>query len=77
MGACSHPCLLQLPDPRGTGSWQRYRHLWVELEPYPPTLVHLKQELNALLPAPADIERLRKRMNPALRQRTEHEVVAA
>jgi hypothetical protein len=52
--------------------------IWVELEPLTPfALVHLKQELNALLPAPVDVVRLRKRMNPTLRQRIEREGVAA
>ena len=52
--------------------------IWVELEPLTPfALVHLKHELNALLPAPVDVVRLRKRMNPALRQRIEREGVAA
>ena len=52
--------------------------IWVELEPLTPyALVHLKQELNALLPAPVDVVRLRERMNPALRQRIEREGVAA
>lgn len=51
---------------------------WVELEPLTPfALVHLKQELNALLPAPVDLVRLRKRMNPVLRQRIVREGVAA
>lgn len=52
--------------------------IWVELEPLTPfALVHLKQELNSLLPAPVDVVRLRQRMNPALRQRIEREGVAA
>ena len=52
--------------------------IWVELEPLTPyALVHLKQELNALLPAPVDVVRLRQRMNPELRQRIEREGVAA
>jgi len=52
--------------------------IWVELEPLTPfALVHLKQELSALLPAPVDVVRLRKRMNPSLRQRIEREGVAA
>lgn len=52
--------------------------IWVELEPLTPfALVHLKQELNALLPAPVDVVRLRKRMNPTLLQRIEREGVAA
>lgn len=52
--------------------------IWVDIEPLTPfALVHLKQELNALLPAPVDVVRLRKRMNPTLRQRIEREGVAA
>lgn len=52
--------------------------IWVELEPLTPfALVHLKQELNALLPAPVDVVRLRKGMNPTLRQRIEREGVVA
>ena len=52
--------------------------IWVELDPLTPyALVHLKQELTALLPAPVDVVRLRKRMNPALRHRIEREGLAA
>ena len=52
--------------------------IWVELEPLIPyALVHLKQELKALLPAPVDVVHLRQRMNPALRQRIELEGLAA
>ena len=52
--------------------------IWVELEPLTPyALVHLKQELSTLLPAPVDVVGLRKRMNPALRQRIESEGVEA
>ena len=52
--------------------------IWVELEPLTPyALVHLKQELKNLLPVPVDVVRLRKRMNPALRERIEREGLAA
>ena len=52
--------------------------IWVELEPLTPfALVHLKEELKTLLPAPVDVVRLRKRMNPALRKRIEREGLTA
>ncbi|MEB3332020.1 MAG: nucleotidyltransferase family protein [Synechococcaceae cyanobacterium] len=52
--------------------------VWVELDPLTPfATVHLKQELEALLQRPVDLVRLRKRMNPALRQAILQEGVCA
>jgi predicted nucleotidyltransferase len=52
--------------------------MWVELETLTPNaLVHLKQGLDALLPATVDVVRQHQSMNPALRQLIEREGVAA
>jgi len=51
---------------------------WGELHPLTPfATVHLKQELETLLQRPVDLVRLRKRMNPALRQAILREGVSA
>jgi predicted nucleotidyltransferase len=52
--------------------------VWVELDPLTPfATVHLKHELEELLQRPIDLVRLRKRMNPALRQAILQEGVTA
>lgn len=52
--------------------------VWVQMDPLTPYgVVHLKQELEALLQRPVDLVRLRDRMAPSLRQRIESEGIKA
>ena len=52
--------------------------IWVQMDPLSPyAVVHLKQELEALLQRPVDLVRLRDRMAPSLRQRIESEGLKA
>ena len=63
---------------RATARHQSNIDIWVRLDPLTPyALVHLKHELEELLPGSVDLVRLREQMNPSLRQRMEQEGLKA
>jgi hypothetical protein len=59
---------------RGTARHPSDIDIWVRIDPLTPyALVHLKHELEELLPGSVDLVRLREQMNPSLRQRMEQQ----